>query len=248
MKLTDCLLLADLEDVLKAALPIIFMILYGVAQLVGAKEKKDRKRPAQRPRQAPPQAPGPAPREVGGQPNLEQSLRREVEEFLRRAQGQPAPGPVKRDSPSRPQPAGPGRTPLRPEPQRRRPAETRRLTPASTPISQKATTEPVASAPLGASVAQHVAEHLGGAGAIAQHAQTLGADVALADDRLEQHLKQKFVHQVGALVHESTATQRRTQSVAPMAADLLKLLSTPEGVRQAFLASEIFRRPEDRWE
>lgn len=263
MNLSDFLLLADIEDVLKTALPIIFMILYGVAQLVGGKQqKKNRKPPAQRPRPAPPEmpgAPGAAPQQGAAKPNLEQSLRREVEEFLRRAQGQPPAGPAKREPGSRPQPTGSGRpgsrrpertSPQRPEPPRREP-ETRRLTPSSTPISpmgSPGSTSTLSPAPLGAGVAQHVAQHIGGAASIVEHSKQLGADVAMADDRLEQHIKEKFVHQVGTLAHQATATQRRTDAASPMAGELLKLLSRPEGVRQAFLAGEIFRPLEDRWD
>jgi hypothetical protein len=257
VKLADHLLLADLDDLLKTVLPIIFMILYGVAQLVGGQQAKNkRKMPVDRPRPAPPEPPGAAPRQAGNQPNLEQTLRREVEEFLRRAQGQQPAPPAKRESGSRPQTAGPvrppGRRPERAAPPRpqppRRSEEVRRLTPASTPIAPLVTPSAQASpAPLGSGVARHVSEHLGGTAAIAEHARKLGAEVAQADERLQQHLEQKFVHQVGKLAPQATAPQRRTAAASPLAGELVKLLSQPESVRQMILAGEILRRPEERW-
>lgn len=253
MQLSDCLLLADIEDVLKTVLPVIFFILYGIAQLIGGKREANRRPAAPRPRPLPPpEGAGPAPGQAGGQPNQEQSLRLEVEEFLRRAQGKPPAKPAKRNAGARPEPAGSGRRPERVAPQRPAPqrpeAPTRRLTPASTPISPMGSPGASSPPPLGSGVAQHVAEHLGGAAAIVQHAQQLGADVARADDRLEQHLKDKFAHQVGNLAPQATSAQRRTEAASSMAAEYIKLLSRPEGVRQAFIASEIFRQPVERWD
>ncbi len=257
MRLADNLILANLDDILKTVLPIIFMILYGVAQLVGGQQAKNkRKAPIERPRPAPPDPPGAAPRQAGNPPNLEQTLRREVEEFLRRAQGQQPAPPARREPGSRPQTIGQvrpdGRRPERPSPRRpepqRRSEGVRRLTPASTPIAPMATPAAgAAPAPLGSGVARHVSQHLGGTAAIAEHAKKLGADVAQADERMQQHLQQKFVHQVGAMAQQATATQRRTAAASPMAGELVKLLARPESLRQMILAGEILRRPEERW-
>jgi len=78
-------------------LPIIFMVLYVLSQILGGREQAKRKagpRPQRPPR--PPQVPGHA-RPAPQPPNQADALRREVEQFLRRAQGQPEP-------PARPKP------------------------------------------------------------------------------------------------------------------------------------------------
>jgi hypothetical protein len=242
------LLLADLEEVLKAIVPLIFMVLWGAAQLLGNNKAKPKPKPVVRPR---PPAAGPAAGQAaqGGKPlTLEETLRREVEEFMRRAQGRE---PAKPAPPAR-APAGPGRpTPQRQEapPSKRTnvtpPERTRRLTDApgglTTPLAQESSR----TGPLGAGVAQHVAQHLTGAQQLAAHASKLGADVALADERLQEHLQGKFVHQVGALQHRET--EKRTVARSPVAEAIIKSLQSPSGVRQIIVASEILRRPEERW-
>ena len=96
MSPTLSLPLADIADVVKNLLPIIFIVLYGVAQLVGNIQKEKRKAAAPRPKPVlPPPDPAaggarnvaPGNPTAGNQPTLEETLRREVEEFLRRAEG-----------------------------------------------------------------------------------------------------------------------------------------------------------------
>jgi hypothetical protein len=241
--------LAALQDVLEAIVPLIVMVMWAASQLLGNKPKAKPKPPA---RPQPPavgnvvgqQAPG------GKPPSLEETLRREVEEFMRRAQGrEPA-----KQTPTVRAPAGPGRpTPQRQEdrPSKRTKVEpqerTRRLTDApgglTTPKAQpQQLSRP---APLGAGVAQHVAQHLTGAQELAAHTRTLGADVALADDRMREHLQGKFVHQVGSLEHR--VEEQRKVVRTPVAEAIYNSLRTPAGVRQIIVASEILRRPEERW-
>jgi hypothetical protein len=92
------LTLAALDDILEVVLPIIFLILYVVGQLLAGKNKA--KRPGRQPPR-PVAPPGPQ-GGVGGQGvdqplGLEAALRQEVDEFLRRAQG----GPVQDQPPRR---------------------------------------------------------------------------------------------------------------------------------------------------
>ena len=251
--------------------PIILMILYGIAHLLGGKKGQGAAPPVPRPL-PPPEQPG-APGAGGPPTSLEETLRREVEEFLRRAQGgQPPKAPV---PPARAAAAPqPPRRPVDPLEQRtgasaeRRPAppsqrsKTRTTPPSSEPrrlvqrgdalsTSQStgaAATEANAraSAPLGAGVAQHVNEHLASTRALAQHAQGLGQQVAQADDKLDQHLREKFVHQVGALQPQGTGVQIRARSISPVAKELFELLSKPGGARQLVIANEILRSPVDR--
>jgi hypothetical protein len=262
--------LADLGDVLQGLVPIIFVVLYGVAHLVGTlqQEKKKLAPPRPRPAPPPPQAAGPRPAPLAPQggakaPTLEDSLRREVEEFLRRAQGQaPAqPGqPPRREQ--RPQPAqrvqppeqrpAPQRTPLRPAdrttPERPQPFRRVVEAPRSLPTaSLPSSSEPHPPVPLGAGVSQHVASHLGGTKELVQHAQQLGADVAQADERMQEHLRHRFAHQLGALSPTASAAQTAA-APATLAQELRNMLARPAGMRQLVVASEILRRPEERWE
>jgi hypothetical protein len=261
------LLLADIGDLLQAAAPIIFMILYGVAQLVGGKKQPGAK-PAPRPRPLPPEAAGMGPIAAGkpggnagaNPPSLEETLRREVEDFLKRAQGQapPAkpssrPSQPQRDQRGRPAPQTPpaARRVARQEPQREAPV--RRLTQQSRPASPSRTIAPPlqpappAPTPLGSGVVQYVSDQMRGTKAIVEHAEKLGADVAQADERMQQHLQERFVHKLGSLAPQTTSIERRP-TASPLAQDLLTMLTRPGGARQIVLAGEILRRPDDRWQ
>jgi hypothetical protein len=231
-------LAADLWD---AIVPLIVMVLWALGQLMGGGKPKPKAPP--RVPQAPPGQPV-APLPPGGrQPTLEETLRREVEQFKRRAEGRTA------GAPQRQQPASAKRDPRTVRTAADRPV--RRLADTSRPaiapaVSGPLAPEPPRTAPTGASVGQHVAEHLRGAREMAAHVQQLGADVAQADERLQEHLQEKFTHQVGALEHRTEAV-RAGAVRSPMAQDLLKLMAQPGGVRQVIVASEILRRPEERW-
>ncbi len=250
------ILLADLSDVLSGLLPIILFVLYGIAQLVGNLQQEKRKAP---PRPRPVQPPqdfgaaqaGPQPA-AGNQPSLEETLRREVEEFLRRAQGQ-------QPQQQKPQPRQPQRAQQRasrqpvqqarrqqgraPEPKLqpvRRLVESERPEPAA-PVSPLSAPRPLtAPSPLGTGVALH-------SQALVEHAQTLGSQVAQADERMEAHLREKFVHQLGALAPATASPVHESTAAANAAAQLRTMLSRPESVRQIIVASEILRRPEERW-
>ncbi|RIK78325.1 MAG: hypothetical protein DCC67_11655 [Planctomycetota bacterium] len=250
------LLLADFADVLEGLMPIIFVILYGIAHLVGMLQQDKRKgKPKARPRPAPAEAAagkGAAEAAGGKRENLEDSLRREVEEFLRRAQGDRPPA---RNVPARPQPQGlarpkaeavqerplarPAERPVAP----RRLASPARVEPPAVPVEPPRRIAGLAPSTLSA---RHVGDPLPTQG-VALHAQTLGSQIAQADERMEQHLRDKFVHQVGTLGPASTTAQQRAAATA-MAQDIVSLLTRPGGMRQVIVASEILRRPEERWE
>jgi hypothetical protein len=239
---------ADLGEVIQGIVVIILMIAGAASHLFTNKPKP---KPAPRPRPAnPPPNPGGAAGAggAGGQAkppmSLEESLRREVEEFMRRAQGrEPAPQ-QQRSKPQKPPQRQPQRAtkPATPDQPVRRLADTSR--PAIAPAARPP--EPPRSTTLGAGVGQHVAQHLTGGAEIAAHVQHLGADVAQADERLAAHLQAKFTHQVGNLQHQETGQQRKVVR-SPAAQALVDLLRQPGGARQAVIASEIFRRPEERW-
>jgi hypothetical protein len=235
-------LLADFEDLVKVWAPIIFFVVYGVAQLVGSIQEEKRKAARKRPQPpAPelPRAPGaPAAPVAGDKPlTLEETLRREVDEFLRRAQG----APPQRKAPQQPKPKPAEAKPRRPL-----------VTPANRPEAKPATApaeqpRPAQAPPLSRpSIAERVQQDLHGTATLGQHAGTLGAQVAQADERMEQHLREKFAHQLGTFVHAEHGDARPAAG-SPMAQELRKMLSSPAGVKQIIVASEILQRPTHRW-
>lgn len=102
--------------------------------------------------------------------------------------------------------------------------------------------------PYNQSVAEHVRSHIDTSDLV-QHARELGGEVALADDKLDARLHDTFDHKVGSLKTDlsrsiqSTTTTTTAKVVAPIANDLLEMLSNPESIRQAILISEVLKRP-----
>ena len=264
------LMLADFAETLKVVMPIIFVVIYGVAHLVGALQQEKKKR-VQRPPQRDPveleldrparaERPGANRGELDrgdpglGKPvSLEETLRREVEEFLKRAQGEPkTPPQVKRPAgPPRQRPAAP---PQKPRPQQAAEPPTRRLVNDPQSVTGRKQAEPVlevvrTGAPTGAAVDAYVTEQMRGVAAIGQHAQRLGEEVALADDRMEAQLQQKFDHRVGTLAPSSASTisPQEASPGSSAAREFRELLARPGGMRQMVIANEILRRPEERW-
>jgi hypothetical protein len=90
-----------------------------------------------------------------------------------------------------------------------------------------------------------------GSQAIAQHAQQLGAEVDLADDKLEAHLHQVFDHKLGSFqrsVADGDASAKQAlQTDQPGALGFAAMLANPQSLRNAILLSEILRRPEENW-
>ncbi len=187
--------------------PIIVFILYTIGQLVT--NKGGNKPPQRGPKPRGPVAPPQQPR------TLEEKLRNEVEQFLRKVQGE-EPEQIKRPT-----------------------VVTQR------PLVVKMESSPqsvLELEPPRESVQEHVSKHMSTAD-VTQHVGTLGAEVGQADEKLEAHLQQKFQHQIGALEHrQQRAEPQRRQNKA--AAEIAALLRTPTGMRQAIIASEILRRPE----
>lgn len=234
------LILADIDDILKVIIPIIFVVMSGLSQLAANREKG--KRPKVKP--APRPAPGAGP---AGPP--QDALRKEVEDFLRKARGggeQPAkPRPaVGQQRPAQTRPGSgrdapqPARPPLRAplgsdKPQRdrsQRPAARRPAQPQQQPQHE--------------TVADHVRTHIG-SHPVTEHSTHLAESIGLADERMEEHLREKFSHKLGSLEQSVEAIQAEAPS--PMIAELIGTLTRPGGARQLILANEILRRPEERW-
>jgi len=260
----DSILVLLAADIWQVVFGIIVFVLYSVGQLIAAKEQA-KKKPAKPRRPRRPQGPealgpeargpealgpevrapegqGPARRglerqgqAVAGQGNQEEALRREVEDFLRRAQGKP---PRQEE-------------PVRPQPRTRPRKQTPNRPPAKRPVAErsKAGMQPLpseskqpASDLRREGVAEHVASHLSSKKMI-EHAEHLGVEVELSDKRLETRLHQKFDHQLGSLVQEEkpAAAKKRELSAAE---EVVELLRKPGGMRQIVIAQEILQRPE----
>lgn len=143
-------------------------------------------------------------------------------------------------------PAG-GRPPAGPPVARRVPPA--KASPWEAVTAEVVEAEPVEAEPLRReAVAAHVAQHVN-TGDIQRHTAQLGAEVALADDKVEARLQQKFDRAVGRL-HGATQPPAALAPTAPPpapAAEIAALLRNPTSVRQAIVLNEILTRPEHRW-
>ena len=112
--------------------------------------------------------------------------------------------------------------------------------------------------PVGGEVTEHVKKYLDEK-EFDQRAAKLGGDVAAADTKIEQHLKQVFGHGISKLAAQGgeTAAPPKPQlagffqdemPVLPAAgAGLAAMLNNIDDLRQAIVLNEILQRPIDRW-
>jgi hypothetical protein len=262
--LLPILLAADWEDALKGV-GALLVVAYWIFSALSDAKKPAPAQPKARPQPVRPPGQGNlAPAEAAGRDAaagpvakpVEDNVRAEVEEFLRRvrqqgdAEQRPAKPPVERrrprievlvDESGQETPSSstrPALTKERPAPPLRRPEPTpipeRRDGIPTTPP----TVEPVRLEK------RHLAEST-----VAEHARHLGEQVVQADNRIEAHLHQKFDHALGTLAarEANAGTQVAAALVATPAEDLAALLATPQGMQQAIVLGEILRRPTDRW-
>jgi hypothetical protein len=242
------ILLADLKEVLGALVPLAFLLLWVISQLVEA--KKLGKQPGGRKPAAPQPPRGPAP----AQPGQGRAVGEPCAPLAGpRPQAPPAAAPASEIEvllDDRPAAAERGRLaqPLRPLDQRGN-QRAGQSTPASAP--RRMPRRPVASRPGPESVAAHVAEHVDAAArALAERSARLGDRVIQADEQFDVQLKAKFDHRLGTLASERDAGQQE-RPAAPAAdapaRQIAAMLADPAGVRQAIVLSEILNRPVDRW-
>lgn len=110
--------------------------------------------------------------------------------------------------------------------------------------------------PVYESVAEHVAEDIDTsdiaqhASRLSDHASRLGADVGMADDKMEGRLHERFDHELGR-IHDDTVTDDRDVGqplgVPGPVGEIVEMFRNPKSIRQAVLLSEILNRPEHRW-
>lgn len=97
------------------------------------------------------------------------------------------------------------------------------------------------------SVSEHVRTHIDSTD-IASHADHLGDRIQDVDDQVAARIKRKFNHDVGHLdelpsVQDDKVATVTKENVSHIAADLIKMLRSPNSVRQAIMISEILKRP-----
>ncbi len=227
--------LAAFDDVIKFVVPILFMVLYGIGQLMAGKEKAEQAKKVRQPRPAQPPA-------DGNPPNQADSLRREVEQFLRHAKGQADPPREKLAPPVRTIAQRPAKRPTkqRANLSQAGPKKTQAPPPRSMSQSRSMSQNKVQRE----GVAEHVAKHID-SDDISEHADRLGYSISQTDEKTEARLQAKFGQRSNTFQHKSSSTDQQEQTLG--AQELFDLLSHPEGMRQAILMHEILRRPTDRW-
>ena len=228
-------LLADMDigDIIRIGFFLIFFIGPVVLQFLKGNNNKQRPRPRQRPA-AQPQA-------NAGNPPAQARVEDEIEAFLRQArQGapkkkpQPPPQPVQAELVD-PRPKQPPRPP-RPKPQPKKVEPARKL---------------------GHGVRDHVESHMA-EGQVTEHSTHLAEKIGTADERLESRLKQTFDHDLGSLasttekpqddlILEGTDssvwnTDEQTAETLSDAERIANMLREPDGMKDAFILSEIFTR------
>ena len=173
-------------------------------------------------------------------------MKDEVEEFLRRV----AQLRAQAEAQARAQQQRPGfQPPQQMPPQRMMPPA--RLVPAHEEVVylEPAEAEVVDAelAELGDDVGRHVSQHLRGDQEIAAHTRQLGAEVDLADDKLESRLHQTFDHQLGRLkktASDTAATEHVKPAPDVTLSEIHNLLRSPTSIRDAIVMAEVLRRPE----
>lgn len=162
-------------------------------------------------------------------------MARDIEEFLRQAalkrqqqqQGQAAPPP--RQVPARPaQPPPP-----------RQPQQKKRVRRGTAPTQKNLTSQ------TSETVADRVRRRLDTSD-IAEHTRQLGSEVALADDKLEARLHEKFDHELVSLnaYGDARITKKQRDAAAKLTpTNLLDLLKNRDSLRQAIIVAEILQRP-----
>lgn len=238
---------ADFGDVIKIVVAILFFVFWIAGQIISEKQKAKGKAPPRQPQRPPGGQPPVRPRQAAPDPIAD-----EIEEFLRRATGHRKRGEVEGVEVLVPEP----HEDVRPEPRRLvesavvRPTVVIPQTETQSPrrlVSRPASGAIDRSAELGKGVGAHVTEHIS-VSSFQERTSRLGDEVALADDKLESHLHQKFDHSVSRLAHREIGpgvSSRREAS--PLAESVARMFQSAETVRQVVILNELFRRPEDRW-
>lgn len=232
----------DFTELIITAIVLIFAVMKQLFDASGkaAKKAAGQSMPAQPPQR--PVAGGPKPVPAGGQ--QADALRSQVEEFLRRAGGQPqtnqAPPPTQR-------PASEIELLVR-QPQRSsQPQSLAGSRPMPSAAGEKQRTG--RRARRRQSVAEHVAESVtASTQTLGEKADQLGQRIATEDQQFDNQLKSKFDHTIGTLSEaEAPPSSVVTPNADTPASRIAAMFGNATGVQQAVMMNEILRRPSDRW-
>ena len=170
----------------------------------------------------------------------------DLEDFLRQAAERARAKKRQAAQKKKPPQVKPARQPARPRPQQQ-PAP--KHEPLGSDIAEHVTQQ------MGQSqVSEHVLEHMA-EGELGRHADSLGSAIAREEEVMEAELEAKFGERNDQFVQFEHASSEETYGGAtadkPLEGAtvdaLLALFRSPAQLRQAILASEILRRPEERW-
>ncbi len=155
-------------------------------------------------------------------------MARDIEEFLRKAAERRQQANKGATKPSQPAMGSqPPRRPVAPQPP-----------PQSVPVAEEITYRE--------SIAEHVRKAVNSK-SVSQGAARLGQEVALADDKLESRLHEKFDHSVSRLADTGDKSpakkQKRKGSGNTGPTTIFEMLRSPQNIGQAILLAEILKRP-----
>lgn len=248
------LLALGIDELVKYLTPFVFLLVWIISQILEAKNKST-------PKATPPAPPAPPqPKRPEVKPMAEAAatqsdpLRKQVDEFLRRA-GNPAPEPKGR--PDRPtasdieilidDQASALRRERLAEPLR--PIERTAPKKAQPPARQARSSRPADEVRRGPSV-ERVGESVNDSvQAIEAATARLGQRIVEEDAQFDIELQSRFDHQVGTLGgrSETPTTESSVPEADSPAAQIAAMLARPQGAQQAVVLNEILRRPVDRW-
>ena len=241
------LLFGDIDDFIKIILIVLFVVFPLIGQIIkGAQGKKagEKQRPNPRQRPAPRKPAGPQANVQGG---ARDAVRGEIDTFLQRAAQRRGAGPVQEVEIIEPEVIA-EIAEIAP----RRLVQASQRQPSSLGSTAKTAGPPIQNETLG------------------QHAEQLGTQVGLADEKAEDHLHHVFDHKLGTLtdtsqdspqhseqiaegtdsqVWESTTLrrQRQSESSEERAQEIAFMLRDPSSLKEAIILSEIIRRPVDHY-
>ncbi len=223
----------DVAEVIRILVVIVIFVVIMIGKLMSSMRVPQRPPGPMRPPVLPPQQPRQAQQPQAPRPK---TVKEEIDEFLRRAamqkQGQAATG-----------------------------EQARRISQPMVPLSQRSEpveAEVVRQRPVGGEVSEHVKKYLDEK-QFDQRAAKLGGDVAAADEKIEQHLKQVFGHGISKLAAQGGETaapprpqltgyfQDESPALPAAGAGLAAMLNNIDDLRQAIVLNEILQRPIDRW-